>query len=128
MRDGKGEPAVQAGSRTAPVITGFMVMCAFATLGYAARTTHLLRHYQFVPLLTMALVASRLKVKLPGLNGNMSVNVPFILIAVAQLSLFEALSVALPSSVAQCLPAKGGGKPKLIQMLFNVSTMAVAVG
>jgi hypothetical protein len=75
----------------------------------------------------MALVASRLKLKLPGLNGNMSVNVPFILIAVAQLSLFEALLVALPSSVAQCLP-KGGGKPKLIQILFNVSTMAVAVG
>jgi hypothetical protein len=29
--------------------------------------------------------------------------------------------------LAQCLP-KGGGKPKLIQLLFNVSTMAVAVG
>ena len=88
---------------------------------------HPLNYYQFFSLLTMALVASRLKVRLPGLNSNMSVNVPFILIAVAQLSLFEALLIALPSSVAQCFP-KNGGKLKPVQMLFNVSTMAVAVG
>ena len=52
---------MQAGARTARVITGFMMMCAFATLGCAARTTHMLYHYQFLSLLTMALVASRLK-------------------------------------------------------------------
>ena len=77
--------------------------------------------------LVIALVASRLKLKLPGLNGNMSVNLPFILIAVVELSLFEALLIALASTGAQCFP-KGGGWPQAVKMLFNVSTMAVAVG
>ena len=31
-------------------------------------------------LLAMTVIASRLKVKLPGINGTMSVNVPFLLI------------------------------------------------
>jgi hypothetical protein len=82
---------------------------------------------QFGLLLLIAVAASRLKVKLPGLNGNMSVNLPIILIAVFELSSFEALIVALCSTAAQCFP-KRGGKAKLLQMLFNVSTMAVAVG
>ena len=75
----------------------------------------------------LALLASRLKLKLPGLTGNMSVNLPFILVAVVQLSLFEALVVGMASVLAQCFP-KGGGKPKPVQMLFNVSTIAIAVG
>ena len=122
----KQERAVQT-SRIAGAITGLMMVCAFVTLAYAVQTVRPLHQYQFFALLIMALVASRLKVRLPGLNGNMSVNLPFILIAVAQLTLLEALLVGLPSCVAQCFP-KGGGKPKLIQVLVNASTMAVAVG
>src|SRR5437867_4408348 len=37
-------------------------------------------------LLTMTVIASRLKVKLPGINGTMSVNVPFLLIVAVRLS------------------------------------------
>ena len=85
-------------------------------------------HYShFLVIFALSLIASRLKVKLPGLNGNMSVNLPFILIAAVQLSLFETLVIALVSTAAQCLP-KDGGKPKAVQMFFNVSTMAIAVG
>jgi len=57
----------------------------------------------------------------------MSVNLPFILIAVVELSLFEALMIALASTVAQCFP-KDGGRPSAVKTLFNVSTMAAAVG
>jgi hypothetical protein len=55
------------------------------------------------------------------------VNLPFLLIAVVQLSLFEALLVALASTVAQCFP-KAGCKPEPAHMLFNVSIVTVAVG
>ena len=82
---------------------------------------------QFGLLVLIAVVASRFKVKLPGLNGNMSVNLPFILIAMVQLSSFEALIVALCSTAAQSLP-KRNGKCEPIKILFNVSTMALAVG
>ena len=56
----------------------------------------------------------------------MAVNLPFLLIAAAQLSMLEALLVALPSCGVQCLP-KGGGKLKPVQVIFNLSTTGVAV-
>jgi hypothetical protein len=89
-------------------------------------TTHPLHSYRLGVLFVLALVAARLKVKLPGLTGNMAVNLPFLLIAVTQLGMLEALLVALPACAAQCFP-KGGGKPKGLQMLFNLSTTGVAV-
>jgi hypothetical protein len=82
--------------------------------------------YQFLLVLVIAVLASRLKLKLPGLNGNMSVNLPFILIAQAQLSPTEALIIACTSTLVQSLP-RAGAKLKPVQVLFNISTMAIAV-
>jgi hypothetical protein len=45
-------------------------------------------------LLAMTVIASRLKVKLPGINGTMSVNVPFLLIVAVRLNAGEALAIA----------------------------------
>jgi hypothetical protein len=102
-----------------------VVVGGIAVLGHDVLQLHFLNFYEFLSLLTMALVASRLKLKLPGLNGNMSVNLPFILIASTLLSRGEALSIAAASTLVQCLPKKG---KKLVpaQVLFNVSTMAIA--
>ena len=80
-----------------------------------------------VSFLLVACLAARLKVKLPGLTGTMSVNLPFILVAVAQMSVIEALAVACLSTLAQCLPASGK-KFNAVQTLFNVSNMALAAG
>lgn len=112
--------------KKALVLIGLMTLGALAAVGYALRTMHPVHDYRPWILLVVAAVTARLKVKLPGLTGNMSVNLPFLLVTVAQLSMWEALMVALPSCAVQCFP-KGGGKPKLVQMLFNLSTMAVAV-
>ena len=106
-------------SRAARLFICLMVLCGLSALGYAFLQMHPLHHFRFLTLLAIALVASRLKLKLPGLNGNMSVNLPFILIAVVELSLFEALMIAAASTLAQCFP-KGGGRPKAVQTLFNV--------
>jgi hypothetical protein len=40
--------------------------------------------------------------------------------------MIEALLVALPACAVQCFP-KGGGQPKLVQVIFNLSTTGVAV-
>jgi hypothetical protein len=103
-----------------------MLFAAAVVAMYAMLDIHPWHHYQFASLLALALIASRLKVKLPGLNGNMSVNLPFILIAQAQLNPGEALLIACASTFVQCLP-KVGSKPKLVQVLFNIATMAIAV-
>jgi hypothetical protein len=104
-----------------------MVLGGLASLSYGLLQIHPLHYFRFLTLLAIALVATRLKLKLPGLTGSMSMNLPFILIAVVELSLFEALLIALASTVAQCFP-KDGGRPQAVKTLFNVSTMAVAVG
>lgn len=104
-----------------------VMLIAAVVIVYAMLGMHPWHHHQFAMLLAISLIASRLKVKLPGLNGNMSVNLPFILIAQAQLSLPEALIIACASTLMQCLP-RAGAKLKLVQVLFNLSTMATAVG
>jgi hypothetical protein len=81
---------------------------------------------RFLSFLIIAAIASRLKIKLPGTNGNMSVNLPFILIALAELSFPETVVIAAASALVQGLPAQGRSL-KPVQALFNVSTLVVAV-
>ena len=80
----------------------------------------------FLVLLTISVIASRLRVKMPGVTGVMSMNLPFILVAVAQLNTPEALLVGCISTAVQSLP-QAGGKVKFIRLLFNFCNMALAV-
>lgn len=91
-----------------------------------------LRHWdsrdlvRFLAFLLISSLASRLKVSLPGVTGNMSVNLPFLLIAAAELSLGEAVVIAAVSTFVQCLPS-GGRRMRPEQVLFNLSTVVIAV-
>jgi hypothetical protein len=114
-------------SRLATTFIAMIAVSGFAMLGGSALQLNGLHHSQFVSLLVISAVASRMRVKLPGVDGNMSVNLPFILIAAAQLSLFEAVVVALVAAGVQSIP-KAGGKLQPVKMLFNVSTMVLAAG
>lgn len=72
-----------------------------------------------------ALFASGLKVRLPGITGTMSVSYVFILIAIAELSLAEAIGIAVASSVLQSIwHAKK--RPKAIHLAFNIASMSLA--
>ncbi len=113
--------------KQALALIGLMALGALAVIGYALHTMRPLGGYRFWALVVLALATARLKVKLPRLTGNMAVNLPFLLIAVAELSLLEALLVALPSCGVQCFPTGRGNKPRLVQFLFNLSTTALAV-
>jgi len=82
---------------------------------------------EFLALLVFSVVASRCRVKLPGLTGSMSVNLPFILMAAAELNMAEALVVGCLSTLAQCLPSAGKSF-NVVRALFNFANMALAVG
>jgi len=81
---------------------------------------------RFVALLAVAVITSRLKVKLPGMKANMSVSLPFLLLASAQLQLLPTLVIALAATVTQSV-TRQLSSAKLVQMLFNVSTVLVAI-
>lgn len=114
-------------SRLATTFIAVVAVSGLVMLGCSVMKIGSLHQYPFLSLLVLAALASRMKVKLPGLDGSMSVNLPFILIAAAQLSWFEAVTVALVSAASQSVP-KFGAKFESVKMLFNVSTMVLAAG
>ncbi len=112
-------------ARQVQTFIGATVLAAIGSTGYACLTSHLLHPQYALALLALAAVTSRMKIKLPGIDGNMSVNMPFLLLAVANLSAAEAVLIACASTVVQTWP-KPEGKFRPEQMLFNVSMMASA--
>jgi hypothetical protein len=66
-----------------------------------------------------------MKVKLPGINGNMSVNLPFLLVAVANLSAAESVVITCVSAAVQCWPRKNTNLNRS-QMTFNLGMMVFA--
>jgi hypothetical protein len=112
-------------TRLTQIFIGSIVLAAVASATYAGLQSHTLHLVQAAALLGLAAATSRMKVKLPGITGNMSVNLPFLLIAVISLSAVEATAIACLSTVLQSLP-KPGNKFKPEQMLFNVSMMGFA--
>lgn len=95
-------------------------------LGNAVMSARGMPTGRFVSFLLVACLAARLKIKLPGLTGTMSVNLPFILLAAAEMSAPEAMLVGLISTVVQCLP-KGKQSFNLVQAGFSCSTIVLAV-
>jgi hypothetical protein len=112
-------------TRLTKMFIGMMLLAAITSAVYAGIGSHPVHSYYALAVLVLAAATSRIKVKLPGIEGNMSVNLPFLLMAVVNLSAVEAVSIACLSTVVQCWP-QGSVKFKPEQMLFNVSMMAFA--
>ena len=114
-------------TRLTQTFIGVMVLAAITSTVYAGLGSHTLHSFYALAVLALAAATSRMKVKLPGIEGNMSVNLPFLLMAVVNLSAVEAILIASVSTVVQCWP-QSDKKFKPEQMLFNVSMMAFAAG
>ncbi len=112
-------------TRQTKMFIGAMTLAGLGTAAYAASASHTLHLYFAVAVLALAVVTSRMKVKLPGINGNMSVNLPFLLTAVVNLSAVEAVAIACVSTAVQCWPRKNA-KLNPQQMAFNLGMMAFA--
>jgi hypothetical protein len=110
----------------AKVFIVLTVLTGTAVLAYGLVHLRPAAPLQLALFLVVAAAASRLKVGLPGVNGTMSVNLPFFLIAVVQLSIPEALLVAFCGSLAQSIGRSGRHKP--VQLVFNAALLINAVG
>jgi putative nucleotidyltransferase with HDIG domain len=92
----------------------------YSTSGYAER-----QWLYFFVYLVAILLSSGMKVALPKTEGTMSVNFPFILLGILQLSPLQAVILAVSSVVAQCRFRVM--KPfTLVQILFNVANVTTA--
>jgi hypothetical protein len=78
----------------------------------------------FVLFFALAMVASTMKIRLPGLKTTISTNFVFILIGVALFSFSETVLIGLGGAIVQSLwrPLQ---RPKPVQILFNGACLTV---
>ena len=74
----EGASKMEGIARPGQIFIGLIALGGLGMVTYPALERHPWHHYQFLLLLVIALVASRLKLKLPGLTGTMSVNLSLI--------------------------------------------------
>lgn len=111
---------------SAKVLIGAVAICGSAVLVRGLWDWTHVDAVRFASFLVTAVLAALFKVKLPGMNSSMSVNLPFILLGIAELSLPEALLIGSASTLAQCLRvAQNRRNP--VQIAFNVFVVANAV-
>ena len=97
---------------------------ATATLGAVANRWNPENLGHFVLFYSLAMVASAMKIRLPGLKTTISINFVFILIGIALFSFSEAVLLGLGSALVQSLwrPLQ---RPKPVQIFFNGACLTV---
>jgi len=105
----------------ATIISGGLVCVAYAIAGW--RCTEPL-HY--ICLLGLAMLASGLKVVLPGILGTLSFSYVFVLLSIIDFSYPETVLVACMATAAQSL-YHTRNRIRVLQLLFNLASMAIAV-
>jgi diguanylate cyclase (GGDEF)-like protein/putative nucleotidyltransferase with HDIG domain len=107
----------------AQVFVALVIAAGTASLLLAALHPSSKNIAEFICYLGIAILASRLRVTLPGITGTLSVNFLFILVGIAELGYSEALTLGGVAMLAQSLLP---GRPTAIQLTFNVCAGAVS--
>ncbi len=97
---------------------------ATAVLGAVAYRWNSENLVHFVLFYSLAMVASAMKIRLPGLKTTISINFVFILIGIALFSFSEAVLLGLGGALVQSLwrPLQ---RPKPVQIFFNGACLTV---
>ena len=96
-------------------------------IAYGAGTWHSSNPAMLAVYLILTVLASSLKISLPGVTGTMSVWFLFILIGFTEMNLAEALVLSSSATVVQCF-WRAKQRPKRIQVFFNIGAAALATG
>jgi len=112
-------------SANTKLLVGLVVLFGIGILFQVPLTWGHPAYGRFTGTFLVALFAARLKVSLPRLTGSMSVNLPFILLALSELSLAEALLITGASTLVQCLWSDNS-QQKPIKIMFNVGVTLMA--
>ena len=103
---------------------GSVLLLGAASLGCA--NWHFQIPIQFFCVFCVAVLASGMKVRLPGIFGTLSVNYFFILVGIADMNSGEALMIGCGSGLVQCLwHARTRVRP--VQAAFSTMNVAISV-
>src|SRR5271156_2778829 len=115
---------MQSGRTSAYI--GLVIATGATILGAGLWDWHTQDWSRFLFYCAMALIASGMKVTLPAVSGTMSMNFLFVLVGISELSRSETLITGCLGMVLQCV-FHVKSRPKPVQVLFNVATMACAI-
>jgi putative nucleotidyltransferase with HDIG domain len=105
------------------------LVCAVVAAGaaslYSARGAAGRQWLHFIVYLVAILLSSGMKVAMPKSDGTMSVNFPFILLGIVQLSPLQVIALAVASVIAQSR-IKVVKSFTVVQTIFNVANVATA--
>jgi diguanylate cyclase (GGDEF)-like protein/putative nucleotidyltransferase with HDIG domain len=107
----------------AQVFVGVVIAAGMVCLLQAAIHQSSKNIAEFICYLGISILASRLRVTLPGITGTLSVNFLFILVGIAELGYAEALTLGAVAMLAQSLFP---GRPTAMQLTFNVCAGALS--
>src|SRR5882724_12513609 len=79
---------------------------------------------RFLLFFALAMVASTMKIRLPGFKTTISINFVFILMGLALFSFGETVLIGLGGALVQSL-WKTQTRPKAVQVLFNAACLTV---
>jgi diguanylate cyclase (GGDEF)-like protein/putative nucleotidyltransferase with HDIG domain len=108
----------------AKVFISLVGVAGTCVLGYGALHPSSRNIAQFICYLLIAILAARLKVRLPGITGTMSVNFLFILLGILELGFAETLILGTAALLVQCFYRD---RPSPLQVTFNLAASAVAI-
>jgi diguanylate cyclase (GGDEF)-like protein/putative nucleotidyltransferase with HDIG domain len=109
----------------AKVFIAALSLTAAACLSIGAVHWHSSDPLKLFCYLLLAMVASTLKITLPGIDGTMSVNFLFILIGVAEMSFAETLLIGAAGVLVQSV-WKQSKSIQPVQFVFNLSQLTIA--
>jgi putative nucleotidyltransferase with HDIG domain len=110
----------------ANVYIGLVIAAGAAALGYGLWDWHTENLPRYLFCCAIALLASGMKVTLPGVTGTMSMNFLFVLIGIAELSRAETLAMGCLGMLVQCV-AHTRKRPRTVQVLFSIASMACSI-
>jgi putative nucleotidyltransferase with HDIG domain len=97
-----------------------------ASLGYSLFHWETQDWPRYIFYCAIALIASRMKVSLPGVTGTMSMNFLFVVLGIAELSLAETMVMGCLGMLVQSL-VHTKHRPRPVQVTFSVASMACSI-
>jgi putative nucleotidyltransferase with HDIG domain len=112
--------------RRATVYIGLVIFAGSVILAHGLWTWSSQDPIRYLSYCAIAILASGMKVTLPGVSGTMSMNFLFVLIGISELSLAETLVMGCLGIVVQSV-VHVKHRLRLVQVLFNLASMACSI-
>jgi putative nucleotidyltransferase with HDIG domain len=113
-------------SRLPALYIGMVILAGAASVTYSLLRWHTQDWPRYLFYCAIALIASRMKVALPGVNGTLSMNFLFVMVGISDLSLGETMVMGCLGMLVQSV-VKTRQRPRPVQVLFSIASMACSI-